>query len=165
MLPTGWDIINLPCFCRFFSQNNVLINIHEYTYELICTFEHQIKGQCLRYKLVPTLSLYVKHRLSYDQFTMNTLIIQNRIMDCHGNGVGSHNPNSFFFFWTKNLAFCWSLWTIWCPQKIVLGAGCKVGLISRSPNINIVLFHLNSEFLSHNSFEWCHKVLFSSRYI
>ena len=49
-----------------FSQNNVLINIHEYAYELICIFEYQIKGQCLSFKLVPTLSLYVKHRLSYD---------------------------------------------------------------------------------------------------
>ena len=62
----------------------------------IFTLEHQIKGQCLSFKLVPTLSLYVKHRLSYDEFTMYTLIIQNRIMDCHGNGVVSHDPNKYF---------------------------------------------------------------------
>ena len=49
-----------------FSQNNVLINILEYANELICIFEYQIKVQCLSFKLVPTLSPYVKHRLSYD---------------------------------------------------------------------------------------------------
>ena len=44
----------------------ILMNIHEYANELICIFEYQIKGQCQSFKLVPTLSLYVKHRLSYD---------------------------------------------------------------------------------------------------
>ena len=48
------------------SQNSVLINIHEYANELICIFEYQVKGQCLSFKLVPTLSFYFKHRLSYD---------------------------------------------------------------------------------------------------
>ena len=96
---------------------------------------------------------------------MFTFIIQNRITGCHGNGAISHNPNRVLFFWTKHVALSWSLWTIWCPWKIVLGAGCKVGLISRQPNIHLIVFHLDSDFLSHNRFKWYHKVLFSSRYI
>ena len=43
----------------------ISINIHEYANELICIFEHQAKGQCLSLNLVPTLSLYVEHRLKY----------------------------------------------------------------------------------------------------
>ena len=55
-----------------------------------------MKGQCPGFDLVPTLLLYVEHRLSYYLFTMYTHIIQNRIMGCHGNGAISHNQNSFF---------------------------------------------------------------------
>ena len=58
-------MINLPCFFRNLWQTYVLINIHEYENELICICEYQIKGQCLSFKLVPTLSLYVEHRLRY----------------------------------------------------------------------------------------------------
>ena len=39
------------------------------------------------------------------------------------------------------------------PMKYCPGQGCKVGLISRRPYINIVLFYFYSIFLSHNSFE------------
>ena len=55
-----------------------------------------MKGQCLSFNLVPALSPYVEHRLSYDKCTMYTLIIQNRIIGCHGNGAISHKPNRFF---------------------------------------------------------------------
>ena len=50
-------------------------------------------------------------------------------------------------------------------DKFVLGAGCKVDLISRRHNINIVFFHLDNDLLSRNSFERYLKVLFSSCYI
>ena len=46
-----------------FSQKNVLINICEYANELS---EYQMKRQCLSFNVVPTLLLYVEHRLSYD---------------------------------------------------------------------------------------------------
>ena len=55
------EMINLPCFADFFAKNN----IHEYTNELICIFEYQMKGQCLSLNLVTTLSLYVEHRPIY----------------------------------------------------------------------------------------------------
>ena len=38
-----------------------------------------------------------------------------------------------------------------CPgSRVQVG---RIGLISRQPNINIVFFRLDSDFLSHNSFE------------
>ena len=45
-----------------FSKKNVLTNIHEYANELICIIDKQMKGQCLSFSLVPTLSLYVELR-------------------------------------------------------------------------------------------------------
>ena len=39
------------------------MNIHEYANVLICVFEYRIKGQCLRFDLVPTLLIHVEHRL------------------------------------------------------------------------------------------------------
>ena len=55
----------LEIFCKK-EKKNVLINIHEYANELIYIFEYQIKGQCLRFSLLPTLSFYVEDWLSYD---------------------------------------------------------------------------------------------------
>ena len=49
-----------------FLQTNVSVNIHEYANKLICLFEYQMKWQCRSFNLVPTLLLYVEHRLSYD---------------------------------------------------------------------------------------------------
>ena len=42
------------------------MNIHEYANVLICIFEYQIKGHCLRFDLVPTLLIYVEHRLRHE---------------------------------------------------------------------------------------------------
>ena len=83
---------------------------------------------------------------------MYTLISQNRIMGCHGNGAISHNPNRFFLL-DKTYRILLVPVNNLVSIKIVLGARCKVGLISRRLNVNIVFFHLDSDFLSHNSFE------------
>ena len=42
------------------------MNSHEYSNVLICIFEYQIKGQCLSFDLVPTLLIYVEHRLRHE---------------------------------------------------------------------------------------------------
>ena len=39
------------------------MTIHEYSNVLIYKFEYQIKGPYLRFDLVPTLLIYVEHRL------------------------------------------------------------------------------------------------------
>ena len=52
------------------------MNSHEYANALICICEYQIKGQCLRFELVPTLPIYVEHMLRYEYFTMCTVKIQ-----------------------------------------------------------------------------------------
>ena len=54
-----------------FSLKQVLMNSHEYANELmqnelICISEYQIIKQCLRFCLVPTLPIYVEHRLRYE---------------------------------------------------------------------------------------------------
>ena len=54
-----------------FSPKQVLMNSHEYANELkqnvlICISDYQIKEQCLRFCLVPTLPNYVEHRLRYE---------------------------------------------------------------------------------------------------
>ena len=48
-----------------FAGKNVLMNIQEYSNELICVFEYPIKGQFLRSYLVPILSICFEHRLRY----------------------------------------------------------------------------------------------------
>ena len=42
------------------------MNIYEYANALICICEYQIKGQRLRFELVPTLLIYVEHRLRHE---------------------------------------------------------------------------------------------------
>ena len=42
------------------------MNIHEYANELIYIFKHQIKGLCLRFNLISTLSIYVEHGLRHE---------------------------------------------------------------------------------------------------
>ena len=130
----------------FFLQifrNNVLINMHEYANEIICIFDIRWKGN------VYALIWYqLCHAILQTSWIMINLLC---IPSLFRNQTG-------FFFWTNHFAFILSLWTIWCPWKIVLGAGCKVGLTSRRPNINIVFFHLDSYIIFY-------KVLFSSLYI
>ena len=46
---------------------------HEYAKELICIFDNKLNWQ---FNLVPTLSIYVEHRLSYEYFSMCTVKIQ-----------------------------------------------------------------------------------------
>ena len=60
-------------------------------------------------------------------------------MGCHANGAISHSPNRDFSLGQIRSHLV-------CPGKrfgtheTVLGAGCKIGLISCRPGINIVFF-------------------------
>ena len=47
-------------FLRFSLISKVFINIHEYANKIICIFDHEIKGLCLRFNLVPSLVAYDK---------------------------------------------------------------------------------------------------------
>ena len=58
------------------------MNIHEYVNELSYIHDLELARQCLSFGLV--------------SFLMYTLIIQKRIMGCHGNGAISHSPNRVF---------------------------------------------------------------------
>ena len=46
--------------------NSVLMNIHEYANKQTYKFESEVKGQCQGFYLVPTLSIYVEHKLRYE---------------------------------------------------------------------------------------------------
>ena len=69
------------------------MNIHEDANVLICIFEYQIKGQCLRFDLVPTLLIYVEHRL---RDMSNLLCVLSKFNLYYGKI--SYSPNEFFFF-------------------------------------------------------------------
>ena len=79
------------------------MNIHEYSNALICIFQYQIKGQCLRFDLVPTFLIYVEHRLGNELFTMCTVKIQF-VLWVAMETVRFHIAQmSFFFFFLEDI--------------------------------------------------------------
>ena len=45
-------------FLCFSPISKVFMNIHEYENNIICIFDHEIKGLCLSFDLVPSLVAY-----------------------------------------------------------------------------------------------------------
>ena len=81
---------------RLLQKSWVLMNINEYSNELICIYEYHIKWQSLSSYLVPVLSICVEHRLRYTLCTMLAVEYQYISYVAMETVRSLHIPNEIF---------------------------------------------------------------------